>query len=289
MGGKQAPKIEHVQVAATLRRMREEAGISRERAADMLACTVSKISDLETGRSKPKPVELEKLLNEYGVAPEEQADLIEFARTSRGRRPRGPFSAPALPGHHRRAADLEAQATSIVFYSSEIIPGILQVRPYAEAMVSWGKEGRSDEVSNLVTTRMQRAAALSRTNRAPLRYWCVLGEAALWTNIGGPKVMCEQLAHLIQLNLTMENVVIQILPLGSGPHAFLGITATLYQLPDPAPDILMMDTHSRMVFQDRSSDVELAKHHLELIKAKALGREDSTEFMQQRHQELQVG
>jgi transcriptional regulator with XRE-family HTH domain len=172
------PNIERVQVAATLRRMREQAGVTREQAGEVLGCTHSKIGDLETGRSAPKPIELERLLDHYGVASEDRADLMEFAQASRRRRPRSPYAAAAIPGTHRRAVDLEAQAVSSTYYSGEAIPGILQVRPYAEAMLRWGNTHPPEDVQRLLALRLSRSGELTRTGRPPLRCWCILGEAA---------------------------------------------------------------------------------------------------------------
>jgi transcriptional regulator with XRE-family HTH domain len=282
------PNIERVQVAATLRRMREQAGSTREEAAEVLGCTHSKIGDLETGRSAPKPAELDRLLDHYGVAGGDRADLIEFARASRSRRPRSPYTAAAIPGTHRRAVDLEAQAVSSTFYSSELIPGILQVRPYAEATLRWGNTHSPEEVKRLLELRMRRRVELSRDERPPLRYWCVLGEPALRANVGGQEVMYEQLEHLVAANLTMENVVVQVLPLGAGAHNFLGITVTLHRFPPPAPDLLSMDSYGRNVVSDREAEVARAAHHLDLVKAKALGRDESTEFIQTVMRELEA-
>ncbi|KAA2254843.1 helix-turn-helix domain-containing protein [Solihabitans fulvus] len=279
---------EHIQVAATLRRMREHAKVSREEAASLLGCTSSKIGDLEVGRSKPKPAELERLLDHYGITGAERDELVQFARTSRGRRAPSPYSTAAIPGNHIRTADLEAQALSSVFYSGELIPGILQVRSYAEALLSWGRESRPDEVARFLDLRMERAGALTRTHRPPLRYWCILSETALRSNIGGAKVMREQIGHLIQANLTMENIVVQVLPQGSGAHAFLGLTIALLRFPPPAPDTLMLDSYGRMIFEDRPGEVARAAHHLELLKAQALGLDSSTDFLQRLHQELSV-
>ncbi|SNR48033.1 hypothetical protein SAMN06265360_10720 [Haloechinothrix alba] len=75
---------------------------------------------------------------------------------------------------------------------------------------------------------------------AALRFWCVFGEAALRSDIGGLRVMCEQLAHLIHVNRSMENVVMHVLPLASGPHAFTSMTATLYGFPPPATSVLVI-------------------------------------------------
>lgn len=51
--------------------------------------------------------------------------------------------------------------------------------------------------------------------------------------------MREQIEHLVELNDKLKNVVIQILPMGSGPHTFIGITVTMHRFPPPAPDLLI--------------------------------------------------
>lgn len=282
------PSTEHVQVAATLRRMREQAKVSRDDAAAVLGCTDSKIGDLETGRSKPKPQELERLLDHYGVPVRERDELVRFAKESRTRRPRSSHSASIIPAHHRRAVDLEAQALSSVFCSSELLPGVLQTRAYAEAILRWSRENQPDEVERLLELRMDRAAVLRRTARPPLRYWCILGEAALRTNVGGVEVMREQIEHLIQLNTTKDNVVIQVLPFGAGAHAFLGMTVTLHRFPAPAPDMLLVEGYGREVVRDNPGEVARATQHLDLLKAAALGLEESTEFLRRVHGELGV-
>lgn len=283
---KPAPRTEHIQVAATLRRLREDAGVSREEAAKLLGCSVSKISDLEVGRSKPKPVELERLIDHYGVAGSDRDELVEFARTTRRRRSPSPYTTAVIPADMRRAVDLEAQAVSSLFYSSELVPGPLQVRSYAEAILNWERDNRPDEVAKLLDVRMERAAVLTRTDRPPLTYWCILGEAALRVGVGGPEVMREQLAHLIEVNRTMENVVVQVLPLGSGVHSFLGITVTWHRFPKPAPDMLELDSYGRSIIRDNPSEVTRGAHQLDLVKAKALGRDESSAFMRRVYREL---
>ena len=287
MSGK--PTIERVQVAATLRSMREEAGITREQSAQALGCTTSKIGDLETARSAPKVAELDRLLDLYRVAGSERAELLEFARASRSRKPRSKYAAVVVPHAQRRAADLEAQALASTFFSGELVPGILQTEGYAETTLRWANTNSEAEVQRLLELRMGRKAALTRTAREPLRYWCILGEATLRTNLGGPAVMREQIAHLVEANRTRENVVIQILPLGSGMHALLGMTVTLHRFPPPAHEVLQFDTHARDTFSDREVDVVLASHHLDLVRAMALGREESTTFMESVLRELEAG
>jgi hypothetical protein len=269
-----------------LRRLREAAGVSRHAAAAVLGCSVSKIGDLEVGRSKPKPAELESLLNHYGNTGQDRDELIEFARTSRGRRKPSPYPTAVIPADIRRAVDLQAQAVRSVFYSSELIPRPLQVRSYAEAILSWAGANRPDEVAKQLDLRMEQAAILTRTDRPPLSYWCVLGEAALRSKAGGSEVMREQLGHLIEVNRTMENVVIQVLPLGAGAHSLMGITVTWHRFPEPAPDMLELDSYRRTIIRDNPSEVARGAHHLDLVKAKALGREETTAFLRRMDREL---
>jgi transcriptional regulator with XRE-family HTH domain len=279
-------KPEHVQVAATLRRMREQAGVTRDEAASVLGCTRSKIGDWETGRSKPKPTELERLLDHYGVVSAERDELVEFARTSQTRRKPSPYTAAVIPVAVRRAVDLEAQAISTFFYSADLIPGLLQTPAYAKALLEWAWEGQPEDVAKRLELRMERATVLTRTHRPPLRYWCVLGEPALRSNIGGSKVMREQIERLIELSRTLGNLVIQILPLGSGPHSFLGITVTLLRFPAPAPDMVIFEGYGREVVREDPAEISTIAHHIDLVRAKALGVEDSVAFMQRMHQEL---
>jgi transcriptional regulator with XRE-family HTH domain len=269
--------------------MREEAGATREEAASVLGCTKSKIGDLETGRSKPKPVELERLLDHYGIVGSERDEMVEFARASRTRRKPSPYTAAVIPTTVRRAVDLEAQAISTVFYSSDLIPGLLQIPSYAKALLEWAWEGSPEDVANRLELRMERAAVLTRTHRPPLRFWCILGEAALRTNIGGPKIIREQIEHLIHLSSTLPNLVIQILPIASGPHAFLGLTVTMHRFPPPAPDLMIFEGYQREMVRDSPAEIAGATHHLDLIRAKALGKEESTDFMRRVHGEAGAG
>ena len=270
---------ERVQVAATLRRMREEAGLTREQAAEVLSCTTSKIGDLETGRSGAKPIELAALLDRYGISGDERDDLMDFARKSKGRRPRGDDWG-TVPSSHRRFLDLERQATSAIFYSGEIIHGALQTESYTQALLRWNNLHPPEVLERMLKLRMARSAALSRTARPPLRLWCILGEAALRSGVGGAAVMREQLEHLITMTTLHDNVVVQVLPLGSGVHSFIGMTTTLYDFPPPAPRMLHFDTNAHGTFQDREAEVSPAAHTMDLLRAKALGHEASSEFIQ---------
>lgn len=275
MGDQPRAGLARIQVAATLRRMREQAGVARDRAAAELSCTVSKIGDLETGRSRPKPAELEKLLDLYDVTGPDRDELVETAREARRRRRTGTANIP--PGD-QRFLDLESQARKITFCSPELIPGFVQTDGYARALFEWRSGLSADAVERRIALRAARRALLARAD--PPRCWCILGEAALRANVGGPAVMAEQLHALLQATKDVPNFVIQILPTGSGAHGAIGVTRTLMEFDPPAGPVLHVDTDVRNVFFDDAVEMATVGHDLDLIRAQALDRERSAALIE---------
>lgn len=269
--------LARIQVAATLRRMREQAGTTREQAASELFCTPSKIGDIERGRSGIKPLELEKLLDLYGVVGSERDLLEQTARMSRKRRSR---SDPTIPITDQRLFDLESQARSMTFFSPELLPGFLQTDDYARALMEWGGLLTVREIDERLAVRAARRKIMTRTEPDPPTCWCILGEASLRANVGGPRIMAAQLDYMLASAADMRNLIIQVLPLGSGAHWLMGLTHTLLRFDPPAGDVLHADTLRRNVFFDGPGEIEHASHLLELMKAKALDLDDSRDVIQ---------
>lgn len=266
--------LARIQVAATLRRMREQAGVSRDAAAQQLYCTVSKIGDIETGRSGVKPAELEKLLDLYGADGEDRDELIDTAREARGRR-RG----MRIPPSNRRYLDLDTQARSVTFVSPGVLPAGLQTDNYARELLEWSGRLSEADVDAKLALRAEQRKNLLRTEQSPGSRWCIVGEAALRANVGGPAVMTEQLGDLLKWATTLRHLVVQVIPLGSGAHGFLGWTQTLLRFDPPAPDIVHMDSCTRDLYLDGQAEVREVAEALELMKAKAIGREESLALM----------
>jgi hypothetical protein len=69
----------------------------------------------------------------------------------------------------------------------------------------------ADDVAELVSARMDRQVLLDR-NDPPLWMWVVLDEHVPHRNIGGPEVMCAQLARLAEL-AARPKITVQIITL----------------------------------------------------------------------------
>ena len=104
--------------------------------------------------------------------------------------------------------DIEATASTIRISEAVVIPGLLQTPEYTHALALAG--GATEEAAQAaVEERMSRQTILTRKN--PPLLWVIIAETVLEWPVGGPEVMREQLAHLLEL-ADKPNVGIRVVP-----------------------------------------------------------------------------
>lgn len=148
--GRARQTVERRQLGLTLRRLRTEAGKSQQDAAGAISKVRSRSVDLEDGRSRVAPDDLDKLLDFYEVAEDERDTVLALAAEGRKRQRRRTYT-DLLPGAFQRFADLEASAAEIHGYESGIVPGLLQSPSYVRAVIAdgdgvwWDASGNEQE------------------------------------------------------------------------------------------------------------------------------------------------
>jgi len=71
-------------LGAELRRLRNNVGMHLDEVADVLGCSTSKVSRLETGKGVPKASDVRQLIRLYGAPAEDERDtLLQLVRDSR--------------------------------------------------------------------------------------------------------------------------------------------------------------------------------------------------------------
>ena len=71
-------------LGADLRRLRTGVGLHLDEVAQVLGCSTSKVSRLETGKGVPKASDVRRLIRLYGASAEaEQETLLQLVRDSR--------------------------------------------------------------------------------------------------------------------------------------------------------------------------------------------------------------
>ncbi|QKV77406.1 helix-turn-helix transcriptional regulator [Amycolatopsis sp. Hca4] len=278
------PTARRMILGSQLRRLREEAGITRQQAGYNIRGSESKISRLELGRVGFKERDVTDLLTMYGVDdPTERKAFLDMVKQSNE------------PGWWRRFGDtmpnwftdlvgLEEAAARIQIWEPLYVSGLLQIEPYARAIFSHGRSEMADErVDQLVALRMRRQKMFSRPD-AP-RVWMVLDESVLHRPIGGMKVLKQQIEYLLEMS-ALPHVSIQILPYSrsglSAEHAF-----SLLRFGEPElPNIAYVEYMTGAHYIEKREEIEKYSRALDMLAVDAETPERSRAMLGKRRQEI---
>jgi len=249
------PTVVRIVLGTQLRRLREGAGISREKAGEHIRASHAKISRLELGRVGFKERDLEDLLTLYQVTdPAERAALLDLVKPANVR---GWWQQDGdlLPSWFEMYLRLEQEAAYIRTFQVQFVPGLLQSEDYARRVILAGHGAESAyEVDRRVRLRMNRKKMLVEPGGP--QFWAVIDEAALRRPFGTPEVMRDQLEHILEMS-ELPNVTVQVLPFTAGSHAAAGGPFTLLRFAEAdLPDVVYLEQLNSAVYVDKRSDVE---------------------------------
>jgi transcriptional regulator with XRE-family HTH domain len=244
-----------------LRRVREAAGITPDRAGYEIRASRSKISRMEHGRVGFKLRDVTDLLNLYGVSDEKvHGAMLALAEHANADDWWARYS-DILPDWFEAYLGLEAAAALIRTFELQFVHGLFQTEDYARAVTSLGhRAAPPDEIERRVNLRIKRQDLLVGDD--PPRVWSVMDEAALRRPIGGYDVLRSQLHRLIEV-AELANVTLQVVPFSRGGHAGAGGSFTLmrFEAAD-LPDIVYIEQLTGALYLERRIDVD---HYLEVM------------------------
>lgn len=269
------------QVAAALRTLREQAGLSGAEVAKRMGMSPSKISRIETGVSGLQIEDVAALLGLYQVPATVRDELLDLVRRSEER---GWWTRqPGLPQLWRSLIDFEAKATRIQNYEALVVPGLLQTAEYTRAVIEGVAPAITEaELGNLVAARMARQAVLTRATAPQLI--AVVDEGALRRPIGEPGVMHRQLHHLLVV-AEQPHVMLRVIPLAAGAHAGLRGPFVILEFAEE-PTLVFMENHSTGLFLEEEVDIAAYRLALGTILNAALAPVATTELITQIAAEL---
>lgn len=274
-----SPTVRRRELGAVLRGLRTGKGLTVDQVAEVLMCSSSKVSRMETGQRGATLRDVRDLCDLYGVT--DQAERDRLMTLAKEGKQQSWWQAYDLP--YSTYVGLEAEAKSIKDYDSAVIPGLLQTSSYARALQQVPVPGQStdglspDVVDQRVEERLRRQQLLYRAEE-PLRLWSILDEAALHRPVGGPAVMEEQLKRLIDAS-QMQNVTIQIVPYSVGAHPALDSTFNILEFAPGVPTVVYVEGLVGWIYLERPNEVE--RYHLvfERLTEIALSTEESVDLI----------
>jgi transcriptional regulator with XRE-family HTH domain len=259
-------------LGAELRRLREEARLTIDRVAEVLECSPSKVSRIETGQVSATPRDVRDMLGLYRVDDERLEAMVQVAREARQR---GwwqkfvdvPDGVPAYVG-------LEAAATSIDVYMSLIVPALLQTPDYARAVIAAVRPDLpASELDRRVELRLRRQELLDQERPPVIRV--LLDDALLRRPVGGPRVMAAQRRRLLA-DAGRPAITIQVLEVAAGAHAGMDGPFTIFGFQAPAErDVVALDSAADALYLEGPEDVARYRRVFELLLPTARSPGDS--------------
>lgn len=240
-----------------LRKLRNRAGLSGDRAGALLDADRTRISNIEAGRIDVSRNRLYKLLREYGCSPDPLFDGIMAMAQENGKGWWDGFHDTIGPAA-RDLAELESRSSMLRTHEPLVIPGMLQTEEYARAVLE-ATEGDPQKVDRYAEFRLTRQRVLS--SDSPVTYRAVVHEAALHTHVGGASVMRRQLLRLIEVS-RMPNVTVQIYPFEAGIYAAHTQSFVVYGGAAPELDTVYLEHPTNSVFL---RDVELLDEYAKMF------------------------
>jgi transcriptional regulator with XRE-family HTH domain len=274
-------------LGTALRRLREQAGISRADAGYVIRSSDSKVSRLELGRVAFKERDVADLLKMYGISDEgERETFLEMVRHAN------------QPGWWRRYSDvmpnwfqdfvgLEESASRIQAYELQFVPGLLQTEAYARSIATRGRpEFAPPDTERRITLRIQRQHILTGVN--PTKLWVVIDESVLRRPIGGRRVLREQIEHLLEAS-RQPNVTIQVVPKYLSGYAAEG-SFTILRFAEPElPDVVYVEHLAGAIYLDSLDDIELYGRALDRLAVDAETPDRSRQLMAKVLAEISAG
>ncbi|SDP30654.1 Helix-turn-helix domain-containing protein [Actinopolyspora xinjiangensis] len=278
-------------IAFELRKLRELADISRADAGRAVRGSEQGIGHIENGRSLPGPLQLDKLLDLYGVP-----ERSEFFQQLRARAKKGKdwwinfdFTSEVLPEYFKLFLGLESCAASIESFDAQVVSGLMQTKPYTEAVIRGVEpEIPEEEVQRRVELRLARQReVLGRAGQPPL-LWSVIHESALRTPVGGVDVAREQLRHLLHL-VEEPHITVQVLPMSVGAHT--GIEGAFIYLAFPPelendPGTVYVDTRVKGYYYEQPEEIAVYRAAMRRLQAQACQPEETPALISRIAKEL---
>jgi transcriptional regulator with XRE-family HTH domain len=178
---------------------------------------------------------------------------------------------------------LEDKSSCIHEWEMRGIPGLLQTRAYASAVIRACRPyDPEEELERDAVSRIARQNIFRREN--PPKLWAVLGEGMLRQAVGGVRVMREQLNHLLSL-AESQGIVLQVLSFAVKDAPGVDGPAALFEF-DDSPAVAYLEGWGSGRVIKEAKEVATIATALNMIKGCALSPIESAQLITKVRSEL---
>ncbi len=255
-------------LASRLGAMRLRTGMSLNEVSDKLGWSRGRLDRYERDEWRlPDASHVRDLARIYEVDDGERAELEDLGRLARERVWWRSFE--DVFGKGNEFAGFENDAARISVYMPLVLPGLLQSRPYMEALLAvgpWSAEWQE----RAIAARLRRQEILTRTDGTVPRLVVVITEACLLYRWGSAADRVAQLEQLIAVS-GRPNVELRLLRFADGPHPGMSSLIDIFDFPDDADaSVVYLENDTEITEVTKPADVTAYRETFARIREAAL-------------------
>jgi transcriptional regulator with XRE-family HTH domain len=260
-----------------MREMRERANLTLKDVGDYVNRNASTVSRLEAGMPPPRVPEVLAYLDVCGIDDPQRRDSLRAMARDVWQKGWWDGFAGDVAGSLIDWIWLENRAVEIWSFQAIVLPGLLQTREYAEALIRTANfDATPEQIERFVEARMARKQLLSRDDD-PVALFAIVDEAVLRRTVGGPEVMRAQLEHLREV-AAGDHVTLMILPADAGAHASPDGSFDIFLMAPPYPDAACLSTPAGTLVVETDDAARLTAAY-DRLRGQALGPGDSLAYL----------
>ncbi|MEJ2863400.1 helix-turn-helix domain-containing protein [Actinomycetospora flava] len=266
-----------------LRALRVQKNLAAQDVATFLECSPAKVSRIESGARAVNIRDVRLLCDLYEVEPEARARLEELVRDSKQS-----SWYQSLDVDYGTYIGLEQSAATISEFQPLLVPGLMQTREYATALIeALVPELPAAVLEERVDARMGRQGILKRDD--PPEVHLFIDELAFGRVIGSPEVMAEQTEALVEASRSPA-VHIQIIPTSAGAYPGYPFTFALLEFPnDEIPPVAYLEQHEGDLYLERREDIARFRRVLNSLRSVGLSPKESRNRLESHHNRFKTG
>ncbi|MGQ0779076.1 MAG: helix-turn-helix domain-containing protein [Pseudonocardiales bacterium] len=264
-------------LAARLKQLRLNAGLTTTQLARAAGISQGKISKIETGNQSARVDHVDAWARACGVDDQTRVQLTELAETalteaSTWRREHR----AGLATKQTQVARWEQRAARIREFQPALIPGLLQTRAYATAVLRIANVSGQRDLDAAVTARLARQHILTRAPDP--RVELIVTEAALaWSPPGDNRLWPEQRQQLIDAALASRVRLGVLASAAAGPPRLNAFT--IYDFADTGEQLAVVETFAAELYHDDPRDVAIYIEIFDALTAAALFGQDAIKLL----------
>lgn len=274
-----SPHVRRLRLAAELRALRVQAGLTHEELAREIGESRAQISRLENAHVVDQ-ADVIKILEALRVGGDRWTEIMTIAREAGER---GWWE--TTRGIDRRQAiyaDLEAGAATLREFQNSFVPGLLQTPEFTRARIDVQDPAAPPTVTADPTIEARTARQRMLRRPGGPTYDVILDEVAVRRRAVPPETAKAQLYHLAARANGDAKTSLQVLPIDAKIEGYSvpRSTFSIYTFSDPKdPNVVMVDTVTEDLMLTDDEQVKRYDGLFERLRRAALPVEDSLEYI----------